>query len=94
MAVEGKIRVTVLTGFLGSGKTTVLNHLLKHPDLADTAVIINELGELGLDHLLVEQTSENLTLLNNGCLCCTVRGDLVETFQELEERRVSGSRSA
>ena len=91
MAVEGKIRVTVLTGFLGSGKTTVLNHLLKHPDLADTAVIINELGELGLDHLLVEQTSENLTLLNNGCLCCTVRGDLVETFQELEERRASGS---
>jgi len=94
MSMTATIPVTVLTGFLGSGKTTVLNRLLKHPGLADTAVIINELGELGLDHLLVERTSENLTLLNNGCVCCTVRGDLVETLGELEARRRRGDISS
>jgi len=84
------IPVTVLTGFLGSGKTTVLNHLLTGPNLSDTAVIINEFGEVGLDHLLVRRSTENLILLNNGCLCCTVRGDLVETFLDLEARLSSG----
>jgi len=79
--------VTLLTGFLGSGKTTLLNHLLQLPELADTAVIINEFGEVGLDHLLVEQVSENLRLLQSGCLCCTVRGDLVDTLADLHERR-------
>jgi G3E family GTPase len=82
--------VTVLTGFLGSGKTTVLNRLLQRPELADTIVFINEFGEIGLDHLLVERASETLTLLNNGCLCCTVRGDLVATFADLAARRARG----
>jgi G3E family GTPase len=87
------VPVTVLTGFLGSGKTTVLNRLLRRPDLADTIVIINEFGEIGLDHLLVERSDDNLTLLNNGCLCCTVRGDLVETFGDLAARRARGALS-
>ncbi|HSV36681.1 GTP-binding protein [Ramlibacter sp. WS9] len=89
-AADVRLPVTVLTGFLGSGKTTVLNHLLGHPELGDSAVIINEFGEVGLDHLLVEQVSENLRVLNSGCLCCTVRGDLVDTLRELEARRTRG----
>jgi len=84
------IPVTVLTGFLGSGKTTVLNHLLASAELSDTAVIINEFGEIGLDHLLVQRSTENLIVLNNGCLCCTVRGDLVETSADLEARVLRG----
>ncbi len=75
--------VSLLTGFLGSGKTTVLNHLLRHPDLARTVVVINEFGEIGLDHELVEAATENLVLLQSGCLCCTIRGDLVETLHNL-----------
>lgn len=82
--------VTLLTGFLGSGKTTVLNRLLKHPSLAATAVVINEFGEVGLDHLLVERSSEDFVLLNSGCLCCTVRGDLVTMLRDLFLRRVRG----
>jgi G3E family GTPase len=74
------IPVTLLTGFLGSGKTTVLNHVLKQPEMAATAVIVNEFGEIGLDHLLVERSSEDVVLLNSGCLCCTVRGDIVDTL--------------
>ena len=84
------IPVTVLTGFLGSGKTTVLNHLLASAELSDTAVIINEFGEIALDHLLVQGSTENLIVLNNGCLCCTVRGDLVETSADLEARVLRG----
>ncbi|MBV8192218.1 MAG: GTP-binding protein [Alphaproteobacteria bacterium] len=83
--------VTVLTGFLGSGKTTLLNKLLRRPELADTAVIINEFGEIGLDHLLVEKSSEDgMVTLNSGCLCCTVRGDLVRTMSELFLKRAKG----
>ncbi|MGO4607678.1 GTP-binding protein [Variovorax sp. 2RAF20] len=85
--VDSRIPVTLLTGFLGSGKTTVLNHLLHQPELTDTAVIINEFGEIGIDHLLVEEVSENLRILNSGCLCCTVRGDLVDTLRELDDKR-------
>jgi G3E family GTPase len=78
--------VTVLTGFLGAGKTTVLNHLLRQPALARTAVLVNEFGEIGIDHLLVEKLDENTVLLNAGCLCCTVRGDLVRTLREMLPR--------
>src|ERR1700722_571178 len=78
--------LTVLTGFLGAGKTTVLNHLLRQPALARTAVLINEFGEIGIDHLLVEKLDENTVLLNAGCLCCTVRGDLVRTMREMLSR--------
>jgi G3E family GTPase len=84
------VPVTVITGFLGSGKTTVLNRLLRAPDLSDTAVIINEFGEVSLDHLLIEQAIENAVLLKNGCICCTVRGDIADTLTELFRRRDSG----
>src|SRR5262249_9738941 len=74
---------TVLTGFLGAGKTTLLNRLLKDPALADTAVIINEFGDIGLDHLLVERVDDGVVLLSSGCLCCTMRGDLVDALDRL-----------
>lgn len=75
--------LTVLTGFLGAGKTTLLNCLLKDKALADTAVIINEFGEVALDHLLVEYIGDNMVLLQSGCLCCTMRGDLVDALETL-----------
>ncbi len=84
------IPVFVVTGFLGSGKTTLLNRLVRHPHLADTAVIVNEFGEIGLDHLLVESAIENTVLLASGCLCCTVRGDLVDTLGDLTAKREAG----
>src|SRR5271157_5906716 len=84
------IPVTLLTGFLGSGKTTVLNHVLKEPGMAATAVIVNEFGEIGIDHLLVERSSEDVVLLNSGCLCCTVRSDIVDTLTDLFVDRVKG----
>jgi G3E family GTPase len=82
--------VTIITGFLGSGKTTVLNHLLRQPSLADTVVIVNEFGAVGLDHLLIEQAIEDAVLLKNGCICCTVRGDIADTLETLWQRRESG----
>jgi G3E family GTPase len=82
-----KMPVTVITGFLGSGKTTLLNHLLSSPDMADTAVVINEFGEISLDHLLVETSIENTLVLQSGCICCTVRGDLVDTLTDLLAKR-------
>lgn len=88
--LAGKIPVSVLTGFLGAGKTTLLNRLLKHPDMNRVAVVINELGEVGIDNDLVAETSENVTLLSNGCLCCTVRTDLQETLVDLFTRRRRG----
>jgi G3E family GTPase len=84
------IPVTILTGFLGSGKTTLLRHLLAHPDLDETAVIVNEFGEVGLDHMLLETSEEDTLLLDNGCLCCGLRGDLVDTLHSLLERRERG----
>lgn len=86
------IPTSVLTGFLGSGKTTLLNALLSHQDLSDTAVLVNEFGEIGIDHLLVEPLEdENIVLLNAGCLCCTIRDDLVGTLSELWEKRENAS---
>jgi G3E family GTPase len=84
--------LTLLTGFLGAGKTTLLNRLLKRPEMAGTAVLINEFGEIGLDHLLVERLDEETVLLNAGCLCCTVRGDLVRALTGLEGRGLPLSR--
>ncbi len=82
--------VTILTGFLGSGKTTVLNHLLSQPELKDAAVLINEYGEVAIDHLLVRQVAEDVVLLDSGCLCCTVRGDLVDALRDLFLKKVKG----
>lgn len=84
------VPVTILTGFLGSGKTTLLNRLLKEPSMAGAAVIVNEFGEIGLDHLLIEASEEQFQLLDNGCVCCTVRGDLVETLKTLHRRAADG----
>jgi G3E family GTPase len=83
--------VTIITGFLGSGKTTLLNHLLRQPALAGAVVIINEFGEVGIDHLLVSTPAENMVLLDTGCLCCTVRGDLIQTLTDLHAKRASGA---
>jgi len=84
------IPVTLLTGFLGSGKTTLLNRLLGDPRMDRAAVIINEFGEIGLDHDLVESATETMVLMQSGCLCCTVRGDLARTLADLNARRESG----
>lgn len=77
------IPLTVLTGFLGAGKTSLLNRLVTDPALAETAVIINEFGEIGLDHLLVKPIRDGVVLLQSGCLCCTMRGDLVDALEQL-----------
>jgi G3E family GTPase len=83
LKADGRVPIHVLTGFLGSGKTTLLRHLLADAHLADTAVVINEFGEVGLDHLLVREIAEDVVLLSSGCLCCSVRDDLVSTVAEL-----------
>ncbi len=88
------VPVTILTGFLGSGKTTLLRHLLGQPELSRTAVIVNEFGEIGLDHLLVADAKEDIVELNSGCLCCTVRGDLIDTLARLEQRRHADGKEA
>lgn len=89
---EGKpLPITILTGFLGSGKSTFLNTLLRDPDFQKTLVIVNEFGEIGLDHLLIERPEENIVLLEGGCLCCEVRGDLVQTLGNIHQRRSSGT---
>jgi G3E family GTPase len=89
-AASAHIPVHVLTGFLGSGKTTLLNRLLRDPGLADTAVIVNEFGEVGLDHLLVAGGRDNVLLLESGCLCCTLLDSLRETLADLYHRRARG----
>ena len=89
-ASSNTVPVSILTGFLGAGKTTLLNRLLKDPDLSDTAVIINEFGDVSLDHLLVEASSDGIIELSDGCLCCTVRGELVDTLADLMDRMQTG----
>ncbi|HIF59177.1 MAG TPA: GTP-binding protein [Rhodospirillales bacterium] len=86
-----KIWVTLITGFLGSGKTTLLNTLLEHPDMSQAAIIVNEFGEIGLDYDLVERSDENVIQLANGCLCCTVKSDLIDTFRDLYIQRNAGT---
>jgi len=85
------IPTAVLTGFLGAGKTSLLNNLLKEPMLANACVIINEFGEIGIDHLLVEKSDDNIVELAAGCLCCTIRGDLINTLTDLLARRDQGT---
>ena len=84
------IPVNMITGFLGSGKTTLLRGLLKSPRLANTAVLINEFGEIGLDHLLLERVDEETVVMQSGCVCCTIRGELSETIRALYGRRERG----
>ncbi|MBQ0798655.1 MAG: GTP-binding protein [Porticoccaceae bacterium] len=84
------IPITVITGFLGSGKTTLISRLLQSPDLADTAVIVNEFGETDLDHSLIAASSENILQLMNGCICCTIREDLALELRNLFHLRALG----
>src|SRR5580704_2119961 len=82
--------VNIITGFLGSGKTTLLQRLLRSPNLRDVAVLVNEFGEIGLDHHLLQGVVESTLLLGNGCLCCGVRGDLQRALRDLLSRRTRG----
>ncbi|HAF01888.1 MAG TPA: GTP-binding protein, partial [Methylophilaceae bacterium] len=90
--MDNRIPVTLLTGFLGSGKTTLLNKLLTHSGMKNTAVIINELGETGLDHILAQNVessyvADNMVLLQSGCLCCTLSNELANTMRDLFFKR-------
>ena len=95
--IEGsanRIPVSIVTGFLGSGKTTLINHLVTQKGMEPTALIVNEFGEIGLDHLLIESAIENTLLLENGCICCSIRGDLIDTicdlFAKVENEQIPG----
>src|SRR5918998_1118696 len=88
--LAGRLPVSIITGFLGSGKTTLINRLLKRPDMNRVAVIVNELGEQSIDHDLIQVSNEQMMLLNNGCLCCVLRGDLQETLRDLFVKRRTG----
>jgi G3E family GTPase len=83
--------IAIVTGFLGSGKTTLISRLLRDPDMADTIVIVNEFGEVGLDHHLVKAATDGIILLPNGCLCCSIRQDLVQTLRDLYKSWLMGT---
>ena len=85
-----KTPVTLVTGFLGAGKTTLISRLLSHPDMGETAVIVNELGEVGIDHHLLRRVDERTVVLDSGCVCCTLRGDLADELRDLDSRRARG----
>jgi G3E family GTPase len=87
---DDRVPVTLLTGFLGAGKTTLLNHLIRDPDAGRIAVVMNEFGDVGLDHDLIEEATEETVLMQSGCLCCTIRGDLAKTMASLMARRKRG----
>src|SRR5579864_3504347 len=88
--IKRRIPVTLVTGFLGSGKTTFINAALRSPGLARTVVVVNEFGEVGLDHQLFASSSDSVVVLENGCLCCTVKSDLVGTLNALYHSELSG----
>ena len=90
MAADGKLPVALVTGFLGSGKTTLISSLLHHPAMGETAVIVNELGEVGIDHHLLRRIDERTVLMKSGCLCCSIRGDLADELRDLLGRRERG----
>src|SRR5437867_7439026 len=85
-----KTPVTLVTGFLGSGKTTLISRLLRHPAMGETAIIVNELGEVGIDHHLLRRVDERTVLLKSGCVCCSLRGDLADELRDLLGRRERG----
>lgn len=86
----GAMPIHIVTGFLGAGKTTLINRLLRAPELADTLVVVNEWGEIGLDHLLYEKVADDVILLPSGCLCCDLRGDLLDCLHDVLRRRDAG----
>lgn len=90
MSTTDRLPVTLITGALGSGKTTLLRKLLAHPKLGETAVLVNEIGEIGIDHHLLRQVDERTVLLGNGCVCCSIRGDLADELRDLLSRRERG----
>ena len=89
-ANSSKTPVALVTGFLGSGKTTLLSRLLPHPDMGETAVIVNELGEVAIDHHLLRRVDERTVLLRSGCVCCSLRGDLADELRDLLGKRTRG----
>src|SRR5690242_21556360 len=85
-----RLGVVLVTGFLGSGKTTLISALLAHPAMGETAVLVNELGEVAIDHHLVRQVDERTVVMGSGCICCTLRGDLRDELRDLLDRRARG----